>query len=329
VAVDGGVARRALGDSGLTASVAGIGGNVFGPPRLDQAQTNAIIAAALDLGVDFIDTANVYGQGQSEEMIGRAIGTRRDAFTIATKFNLRGLGDGDSVASHIRAQAEQSLRKLGSDHIDLYQLHQPRDDVPMAEILAVLSDLVAEGKVRAVGACNFAGWRLAEARQIAVSGGYVAFVTVQNYYHVLARQAEAEVVPYAQRSGLGVLPYHPLAGGFLTGKYRRAEPAPAGTRGASGSRMIDWIRTEENYRALDRLGVLAGACGRTPGELALAWLASRTAVSSVIAGVSSVDQLRSNVAACAYVPDEQTLGEIDRLVAPGSIQDPERPPYLA
>ncbi|MCW2495150.1 aldo/keto reductase [Jatrophihabitans sp.] len=319
--------RRALGTSGLKVSVAALGGNVFGPPRLDQQQTTEVISAALDLGVDFVDVADVYGQGHAEELLGVALRGRREQMTIATKFNLRALGE-EPVQAYVRTQAEQSLRRLGSDYIDLYQLHLPRDGVDMAEVLKALGDLITEGKVRAIGACNFAAWRLAESAAIARELGVPGFSTVQNYYHVMSRQLEIEVGPYCQRAGLGILPYHPLAGGFLTGKYREGSPPPSGSRGATGSRMVESMLTRDRFETLARLTDLAEGAGRSVGQLALAWLADQPGVSAVIAGVSSIDQLRSNVAACAWTLDASISAAIDDLIEPGRVHSPESPPYL-
>ena len=318
--------RRRLGASDIEVSVCGLGGNVFGPPRLDAVGTREVLAAAVDLGVDFVDTANIYGQGHSEAMIGAALGARRSRMVIATKFNLREL-DGASVAAHVRRQAEDSLRKLRTDYIDLYQLHHPRDGVSVHDVLRVLDDLVREGKVRAVGGCNFSAWRLSEAAHLADARGWAPLATVQNYYHLMARGMEAEVVPYAERTGLGLLPYHPLAGGFLTGKYSEGQPRPAGTRGAAGSGIIDAMDVPANHATLVRLRAVADRFGRPLSELSLAWLAGRRAVCSVIAGVSSVEQLRSNVAGCTWVLEDETVGELDEITAPGGVSSPERPPY--
>jgi aryl-alcohol dehydrogenase-like predicted oxidoreductase len=318
--------RRRLGTSDITVSVCGLGGNVFGPPRLDASGTREVLAAALDLGVDFVDTADVYGRGQSETLLGQALGPRRDSMVIATKFNLRQL-DGASVAAHVRRSAEASLRRLGTDRIDLYQLHFPRDGVNTAELVDVLDDLVSEGKVRALGICNASAWRLSEAAHLADARHRQTFATVQDYYHLLARGLEAEVLPYAQRTGLGVLPYHPLAGGFLSGKYREGAPRPAGTRGAAGSGIVDTMDVAANHAVLDRLRGVAHRLGRPLSELALAWLAGRPGVTSVIAGVSSVAQLRSNVAGCSWQLDPGVVAELDEITAPGGAWSPERLPY--
>lgn len=320
-----GLPRRQLGRSGIEVSVVGLGGNTFGPPRLDEAETTRVIAAALDLGVNFVDTAIVYGSGASEVLIGRALGRRRDEMVIATKCNFFGPSDLPG-AERIRQQAEESLSKLGTDRIDLLQIHFPADDVPAEEILNGLDRLVREGKVRAIGACNYAGWRLAESAVLARELGTETFVSVQNYHHLLARPSAAEVLPFCRRHGLGFLPYHPLAGGFLTGKYRRGEPPPEGTRGAAGSPIVTAMSTESSWDALDRLEAFAREHERTVGELAIAWLLSTDVISSVIAGVSNPDQLAANVAAAGWQLEEDDVRAVDAIVG-GAWDDPERPPY--
>jgi aryl-alcohol dehydrogenase-like predicted oxidoreductase len=317
--------RRPLGSSGIEVALLGLGGNVFGPPRLDVQATRAVVDAASDLGVDLVDTANVYGQGQSEAILGEVLQGRRDRFVIATKFNLRSLGDQD-VATHVRGQAEASLVALRTDRIDLYQLHHaPADDVDMGEVLAVLDALVREGKVRAVGASSFSAWRLAECAELCRVHGWTPFATVQNYWHLLARGIEAEVVPYAARHGIGVLPFHPLGGGYLTGKYVPGQPRPDGTRGAAGSPIIDTLDTPEVRSKVDALTSLAAEYGRTVGELAIAWLACQPVVSSVIAGVSTPAQLALNAVGASWVLDDATVAEVERVV--GQPASPERLPY--
>lgn len=319
--------RRPLGSSGIEVSLLGLGGNVFGPPRLDLEQTRSVFGAAIDAGVNFVDTANVYGTGMSEAFLGDVLEGRRAGFVIATKCNLRQLGDAP-VGEHIRGQVEASLAKLRTDVIDLLQLHHaPPDTVEMVELLEALAGLVGEGKVRAIGACNFSAWRLAECAAISASMGWPAFATVQDYWHLLARGIEAEVVPYARRSGVGILPYHPLAGGYLTGKYRYGQVRPAGTRGAAGSPIIDTIDSPENHAKVVELTELAAQHGRSPGELAIAWLANQPTVASVIAGASNPTQLEQNVAGASWHLDEQTLAQVDAIVAPAGIPSPERLPY--
>ena len=211
--------RRSLGSDGPEVSVLGLGGNVFGPPRLDLAATRRVVDAASDLGVDLVDTANVYNGGASEAFLGEVLEGRRDRWLVATKFNLRGLGDED-LAAHVRDQLEESLRRLRTDRIDLYQLHHaPADDVDMARLLELLDSFVRAGSVRAIGASGFSAWRLAECASLCRDNGWTPFITVQDYWHLLARGIETEVVPYAGRTGTGVIPFHPLGGGYLTGKY--------------------------------------------------------------------------------------------------------------
>lgn len=319
--------RRSLGSSGIEVSLLGLGGNVFGPPRLDLDATRRVIDAAIDLGVNFVDTAIVYGEGQSESLLGEVLDGRRDAFVIATKFNFRGRGE-RTIAEHVRAQAHESLRKLRTDVIDLYQMHHaPGDDIDMVEVLQALAELVREGKVRAIGACNFSAWRLAECAQVSAANDWPRFETAQNYWHLLARGLEAEVVPYAQRHGIGVLPYHPLAGGYLTGKYVFGQERPAGTRGAAGSPIINTMESPANFERVQALTQIAADHGRPVSELAIAWLASRSVVSSVIAGASNPAQLEQNAAGAAWQLDEQTLKAIDDAVAPGGVPSPEKLPY--
>jgi aryl-alcohol dehydrogenase-like predicted oxidoreductase len=319
---------RRLGQSDLVVSEVGLGGNTFGPPRLDPEQTDAVIAAALDLGVTLVDTAIVYGKGESERYLARALGARRDEMTIATKCHLMNLGD-EKPADRIRRQAEESLAKLQTDRIDLYQLHFPLDGVPAEEVLTALDDLVREGKVRAIGACNYASWRLVEAALVARSLGTASFVTVQDYYHLLARTVEAEVVPACAAYGLRILPYHPLGGGFLTGKYRRGEPPPAGTRGAAGSGIVDAMSTDASWERLTALERFAAERGRTVGELAIAWLLANPLVGSVIAGVSNGEQLAANVGAASWRLTPEDKAEADLLATGGAVPTPEQPPYAA
>src|SRR5882757_3403819 len=320
-------APRRLGTSDLTVSAVGLGGNTFGPPRLDEPATRRVLHTALDLGINFVDTANVYGQGHSEQFIGRALGRRRDEMVIATKFNLLHVGT-ESVSDRIRAHAEQSLRQLGTDRIDLYQLHLPEPGVPAEEILTALDQLVAAGKVRALGACNYSAWRLAEAAHVASELGTARFVSVQNYHHLLARQATAEVLPFCAEYELSLLPYHPLAGGFLTGKYRLGEPPPPGSRGAAGSGIVTVMDTERNHRTLAELIRFAEQRGRTVGELAIAWLLANPLVGSVITGVSTPEQLRANVAASEWQLTGEDIREVTALLdKQDTVPDPERPPY--
>jgi aryl-alcohol dehydrogenase-like predicted oxidoreductase len=274
---------RQLGASAVTVSALGVGGNTFGPPRLDAAQTGAVVGAALDMGVNFVDTAPSYGRGQSEEYLGAALGRRRSEMVIATKYVISRDSD-ESVRAQLNQQLEESLRRLGTDYVDLYQQHWPSPAVPAGDLLAALDDLVKEGKVRAIGVCNYAAWRLAESACYAATHHTAAFLSVQNYYHLLARQVEGELLPYCRLHGLSLIPYNPLAGGFLTGKYRPSQADPAGSRGSAGSRAVAVMKREEHWRKLDRLSACAVALGHSVGELAIAWLLRDPVIGPVITG---------------------------------------------
>ena len=319
--------RRPLGSSGIEVSLLGLGGNVFGPPRLDLARSRAVVDAAAELGVDFVDTANIYSGGESEAFLGQVLDGRRDRWVIATKFNLRELGDAD-LATHVRDQLHASLRRLRTDHVDLLQIHHaPGDAVSQLDLLAVLDSLVRDGLVRTIGACNVAAWRLAECAALSREHGLASFVTVQDYWHLLARGVESEVVPYAARAGVGVLPYHPLGGGYLTGKYEPGAPRPAGTRGAAGSPIIDTLDTPAVHAQVTTLAAIAADHGRSTGELALAYLAAQPVVSSVIAGASTPEQVRQNASGVGWALDDDVMAAVLDVV--GEVPDPEVLPYRA
>jgi aryl-alcohol dehydrogenase-like predicted oxidoreductase len=304
---------RRLGRSDLRVSVVGLGGNTFGPPRIDEAMTHRVIHAALDMGVNFVDTAIGYGQGESERYIGTALADgRRERMVIATKFSLRNLGE-KTVRQHVRQQCETSLSKLGTDYIDLLQLHLPSESVPADELLRAFDDLVQEGKVRAVGACNYAAWQMAEAHFSARLLDTSEFVSDQVHYNILRRQIEAELLPYCSRFGASIIPYFPLAGGFLTGKYRKGEPPPPGTRGAAGSDIIKNTSTDRNYAVVAALEEFASERRHGLAELAIAWLAANPAVSSIIAGVSNVEQLTMNAAAIEWRLTAEEKQQVDSL----------------
>ena len=306
---------RQLGTSGVRVSVIGLGTNQFGG-KVDQQGVQAIVDKALDLGINFIDTADVYQQGRSEETLGAALKDRRHHFVVATKgSNRSGPGPNDYGASryHIAHAAKASLRRLQTDAIDLYQIHRWDATTPIEETLRALDDLVRGGKIRYIGASNFAAWQLARANLLAEIRGWSPFVTIQPHYHMLEREVEREIVPYCAAYGVGILPYFPLAGGFLTGKYRRGEAAPPGSRGES-STYVQQYMTDANYTIVERLEAWAEARGHTLGELAHAWLLSHPQVSSVISGVTSVAQLQSNARAAGWqlAPDEQS--EVNKIL---------------
>ncbi|MET1039207.1 MAG: aldo/keto reductase [Aeromicrobium sp.] len=310
---------RTLGSSDIAVSTLGIGCNAFGT-RIDQAQTTAVVDAALEHGITFFDTADVYGFGQSEQLLGTALGSRRDQVVIATKFGLDMKGasgdDGGArgSAAYIRTSIEASLRRLGTDHVDLYQLHSPDPATPMEETLTTLTELVTEGKVRAIGSSNLQAWQVVDAAWISRTHGLASFVTAQNEYSLYNRTAEVELVPACVDLGVGILPYFPLAYGLLTGKYRRGESAPEGTRLAAQAQAArlesaDWER-------IDALQAYADARGISILELAIGGLAAQPAVASVIAGVSRPEQVAANVAAAAWTPTADDVAELALIGRP-------------
>jgi aryl-alcohol dehydrogenase-like predicted oxidoreductase len=298
---------RQLGNSGLRVSVIGLGTNQFGG-KVDQAGVNTIIDGAQELGINLIDTADSYTQGRSEETLGVALRGRWDKFVLATKVHSK-VGDGpnDWGASryHIMNGVEASLRRLQSDHIDLYQIHRFDPTTPMEETLRSLDDLVRSGKVRYVGASNFSAWQLAQANLLAEWRGYAPFVSIQNHYHMLERDQEREMVPYCNAHHVGILPYFPLAGGFLTGKYKRGEAAPAGSRGEQ-SPYVQRYMTDANYTKVEKLAAWAQERGHTMAELAHVWLLAQPQVSSVISGATKLEQVQANAASAEWMlsPDD-------------------------
>lgn len=309
---------RQLGSSGLRVSAIGLGTNQFGG-KVDQAGVDEIIAGAVGLGINFIDTADIYTQGRSEETLGVALKGRWDKVVLATKVcSSTGDGANDRGASryHIVAGVEVSLRRLQSDHIDLYQIHRWDDTTPIEETLRALDDLVRSGKVRYVGASNFAAWQLARANAIAELRGWASFVSIQNHYHMLEREQEREVIPYCNAHNVGILPYFPLAGGFLTGKYRRGEAAPAGSRGES-SAYVQRYMTEANYGKVEKLAAWAAAHDHSMAELAHAWLLAQPRVSSVISGATRLEQVQANAKAAAWHLSAGELAEVNAVLAPG------------
>jgi aryl-alcohol dehydrogenase-like predicted oxidoreductase len=305
--------HRALGRSGLVVSAVGIGCNAFAG-RVDQQGVDRIVGTAVDLGINLFDTADTYTRGASEEMLGVALRGRRPDVVVATKFgmDMGGLNGPDHGARgsrrYVRRAVEASLRRLGTDHIDLYQLHQPDRTTPIEETLSALGELVAEGKVRYVGCSNFAAWEVAHAHHVAASLGVPGFVSAQNEYSLYNRTAEDELLPACRTLGLGVLPYFPLAYGLLTGKYRRGEQAPAGSRLA-----LDGQRHRLDAAEFDRVEELTAFAEARDIDLltlAVAGLAAQPGVGSVIAGVSRPEQVESNAAALAWRPSADDLHEL-------------------
>lgn len=307
---------RSLGNSGLKVSVAGLGCNNFAM-KCDAAQTRAIVHRALDEGVTFFDTADIYGnRGGSEDLLGKALGERRREVILATKFGMA-MGDGPYLHGgsrrYIAAAAEASLKRLGTDYIDLYQIHFPDPETPQEETLGALDDLVRAGKVRYIGSSNFAAWQVAEAHAIAQARGLTPYISAQNQYNLLDRSIERELVPAARHFGVSILPYFPLASGFLTGKYRRGAEPPKGIRLALMKRLSDPLMTPENFAKIERLEEFARGRGRTMLELATSWLAMQAQVASVISGATSPDQVAENVKACGWKLSADELAEVDKI----------------
>ncbi|EFQ83821.1 oxidoreductase, aldo/keto reductase family protein [Aeromicrobium marinum DSM 15272] len=310
---------RRLGHSGIEVSTVGIGCNAFGD-RIGAEEVQQVVDAALDHGVTFFDTADVYAGGRSEELLGAALGRRRSEVVVATKFgmDMQGVNGDDGgrrgSATYVRTAVEASLRRLGTDHIDLYQLHTPDPATPVEETLGALDELVRAGLVRAIGSSNLQAWQVVDADWTSRVGGLARFATAQNEYSLYNRTAEVELVPACTSLDVGILPYFPLAYGLLTGKYERGAEPPEGSR-LSVQRQrprlegADWDR-------IDALTDYADQRGLSLLQVAIGGLASRPAVSSVIAGVSRPEQVAANVSAAGWEPSEDDRAELDRLGAP-------------
>jgi aryl-alcohol dehydrogenase-like predicted oxidoreductase len=310
---------RSLGNSGLIVSVAGLGCNNFGR-RLDLDATRAVVDAALEAGITLLDTADTYGGGGgSEELLGQVLADRRDQVVLATKFGHQEFDMGYGTAAgakggraYIRRAVEMSLRRLRTDYLDLYQLHTPDPVTPVEETMAALSELVAEGKVRYVGHSNFTGWQIADAAHLAREAGTAPFVSAQNHWSFLERGAEAEVVPAARHFGLGVLPYFPLANGLLTGKVRKGQDPPPGSRLASRKAYL----TDSKLDRVEALIAWSGERDRTVLEVAIGALAAQPGCGSVIAGATTAEQVKANAAAADWIPSAEDLADLDRLIPP-------------
>ncbi len=309
--------HRNLGNSGLQVSVAGLGTNNFGR-RSDYEHSVAVINKAIDLGINFIDTADVYGQGQSEEYIGRALQGRRRDLILATKFESP-MGEGPlwkgASRRYLFEAVQASLKRLQVDYIDLYQVHYPDPNTPVEETMNALDDLVRRGDIRYIGCSNFAAWQVVEAQWVAKAEHLSPFISAQNYYNLLHREVEDDLVSVCKKYGLGVIPYFPLEGGVLTGKYRPNEPAPEGTRFAGSGPAASRFLNDRNFAMLSKFEEFAANQGHTVAELALAWLGSQSQVSSVIAGATRPEQVEDNVRALEWRLTPEDLKELDVALA--------------
>ncbi|MDQ3904787.1 MAG: aldo/keto reductase [Actinomycetota bacterium] len=309
---------RSVGSSGLKVSVVGLGCNNFGS-RIDRQAALAVVDRALECGVTLFDTADVYGGGESEGYLGEALRGRRDEAIIATKFRSP-MGEGPYAQGgsrrYIRRAVEASLQRLGTDYIDLYQMHSPDPETPIEETLSALDDLVHEGKVRYIGSSNFAGWQIVDADWVARTNHWERFISAQNRYSLLDRGVEREVIPACARVGAGMLPYFPLAAGMLTGKYRRGQPPPDGTRLARSPRAGSFL-TDRNFEIVEALESFAAERGISLLQVAIGGLAAQPQVASVIAGATTPEQVESNVQSGSWSPSAADLEELNRL-APSS-----------
>jgi aryl-alcohol dehydrogenase-like predicted oxidoreductase len=297
----------------LDVSVVGVGCNNFGK-RIDEAATRAVVEASLDAGINFFDTADIYGGTRSEAFLGRVLGARRADVIVASKFGME--VDPHRKGAHpdyVRRAAEDSLQRLGTDYIDLYQLHEPDPTVPIADTLGALDELVKAGKVREIGCSNFSPEQLREAE--AAARGGARFVSVQNEYSLLKRDPEGGVLAECERSGLGFLPYYPLASGLLTGKYRKGKPMPEGTRLSRASGLAENVLGDDRVETVERLVRFAEERGHTILELAFSWLLARPVVSSVIAGATRPEQVRGNVAARNWKLTADEMAALDAILA--------------
>ena len=300
-------------------SVAGLGCNNFGS-RLDLDGARAVVDAAIDAGITLFDTSDTYGGGGgSERALGEILGPRRDQVVLATKFGHRDVDMGYGPAAgargsraYIRRAVTESLRRLRTDYIDLYQMHTPDPVTPVQETIAALHELVAEGKVRYLGHSNFSGWQLADAAHLAKADGRTPFISAQNHWSLLERAVEAEVVPAARHFGVGVLPFFPLANGLLTGKIRRGQPIPAGSRLAGRAAYV----TEKKLAKVEALITWAQEHGITILDTAIGALAARPGCASVIAGAMTPEQVKANAAASEWIPSAADLAEIDQITPP-------------
>ena len=308
---------RRLGRSGVKIAPLCLGTDNFANPT-PKAEAKAMLNRALDAGINLIDTSNSYAQGESERIIGRALkeNGRRQQVLIATKVHYPtgpGPNERGNGRLHIIQACEDSLRRLQTDHIDLYQMHRWDATTPVEETMRALDDLVRSGKVRYIGASNYAAWQMARANTLAEFRGWSSFVTIQSHYHMLEREVEKEVIPFCQAHGVGFIPFFPLAGGFLTGKYKRGEGAPAGTRGER-SPYVQGYMTDANYDHVEAMTAWAEERGHTMAELAHAWLLAQPTVCSVISGLTKLSHLEANAKAADWELTTDEVAEVEKLL---------------
>ena len=306
---------RRLGQSGLKVSVVGLGGNNFGN-ACDEQRSADVIRKALDVGINVIDTSDSYSHGVSEQFVGKAIAGRRQEALVFTKvFSKMGEGPNDRGSSrrHIMDGCEQSLRRLGTDYIDLYQLHNWDAETPLEETLGALDDLVHQGKVRYIGCSNFKAWQLTYGLWLSALHHLAAFVSVQPHYNMFVRDVEKELLPACAQFGVGVIPYFPLASGLLTGKYEAGKEPPADTRAGRNPRMRQQL-TEQNLARVDQLKGVAERHGCTLAQLAIAWLAAHREVSTVIAGATRPEQVEQNAGAAGVTLSPEDMQQIEGML---------------
>lgn len=290
-------------------SVVGLGCNNFGM-RIDEAQTGIVVNKAIDAGINFFDTAEMYGGGGvSEEYLGKALGSRRGDILLTTKF---GYAPPNGSRDHIMESIEGSLKRLGTDYLDLYQIHKPDADTPIEETLEAMDSLVQQGKVRYIGCSNYTAAQLDEARAASDKGGFAPYVTAQNGHSLLNREVEDELLPACRKHGVGFIPFFPLESGLLTGKYQRGEAAPEGTR-LSDERFAGRFLKQERFDVVEKLDAFAQAQGHTLLELALSWLVSKPEVVCVIAGATKPEQIDANIAAAQWKLSEDEFAQVDAL----------------
>jgi aryl-alcohol dehydrogenase-like predicted oxidoreductase len=307
---------RRLGHSGLQVSVIGLGTNNFGP-RLDYSAAERVLRQAVEAGINFIETSNTYGEGQAETFIGKALRSTRSQVLLATKV-ASNIGDGPNMhgasRKHILEEVDRSLQRLQTDYLDLYQIHYYDPFTPLEETLRTMDHLIHQGKVRYIGCSNFAAWQVADAMGVSRALGLEPLVSVEPEYSMLKRAIEKELLPCCTRYQLGILPYFPLASGFLTGKYRRGQPAAAGTRFAVQQQRAATILTPENFAVLEQLEAFAAVRARPLVELAFAWLLAHPQVSSVIAGATTPEQIIANVQAANWHLSAIEMEELDGIL---------------